>query len=338
MRLDTRSALARAQHDANARFAAEYTPRSAPRGDRRRVLVTGFGRFLDQPTNATGQMVSALLPELHYPQTARPPAGAPDLPGPQTRVATGTVELPGVGEVDLCAMILPVFWDLAAVLALREIERFEPELVLMNGIASPRQDLWVELGAANRAAILPDGSDRIAPDPLAGQGFARVLPAAPDSEALRGSRLSWAAVTSATRAAIAAWAGVIEGGARLDEVLPDVSLAGFPREGNAYLCNHLAYLVGYAMDHPGHTLTLMEPTPALRGELPGVSAVLTRDHRETPRAFFHWPSDLRGAHLAAGAEVMRAALGAQLAATRDGDLPTVGANDLAELLPGGDTY
>lgn len=338
VRLDTRSARARAQYDANARFAAGYSPRCAPSGTRPRVLITGFGRFLDNPTNATGQMVSALVPSAVYPETLRPPEGEPDLPGPQTRVAMGTIELPEVGAVDVCAMILPVFWDLAAVLVLREIERFNPAMVLMNGIASPRQDLWVELGAVNRAMVLPDGSDTLVPLPPEGQQYAPIVPSAPASATLRGALLSWEAVKAATRATLAARGAVTEGGVRFDELLTGVSFGGFPREGNTYLCNNLTYVVNYAMDHPGRTLTLMQATPPLRGAINRVPVRLTRDHRATPRVFLHWPSSLRGEHLKAGADVMRAALGAQLAALRDGARPVTGSNALAELRPVGDTF
>lgn len=187
MQLDTRSARARAQYDANARFAVGYAARCAVRSARPRVIVTGFGRFLDNPTNATGQMVSALVPAAVYPVTESPAEGAPDLPAPQTSVAVGTVEVPGVGAVDVCAMVLPVFWDLAAILVLKEIERFQPSMVLMNGIASPRQDLRVELGSMNRAMTLPDGSDVLVPQPPAGQRFAPIVPSAPASATARGA-------------------------------------------------------------------------------------------------------------------------------------------------------
>lgn len=339
VQLDTRSARARAQYDANARFAAGYAARCAIRSaSRPRVIVTGFGRFLDNPTNATGQMVSALVPAAVYPVTARPAEGAVDLPEPQTRVAVGTVDLPGVGAVDVCAMILPVFWDLAAILVLKEIERFQPTMVLMNGIASPRQDLWVELGSVNRAMTLPDGSDVLVPQPPAGQRYAPIVPSAPASATARGALLSWAAVKTAARDAIAARGDVTEDGARLGELLTGVSFGGFPRDGNTYLCNNLTYVVNYAMDNPGRTLTLMQASVPVRGSINRVPARLTRDHRATPRVFLHWPSTLRGEHLKAGADVMRAVLGAQLAAQRAGDRPVTGTNDLADLRPTGETF
>jgi len=322
--LDTRSAAARAQYDANARFAKGYTARCAPTGRRPRMLVTGFGRFLSNPTNATGQLVSALVPAAEYPVTARPAAGEVDLPAPQTRVAVGVVTLPDVGEVEVCAMILPVYWDLAAILVLKEIERFSPEAVLMNGIASPRQDLWVELGAVNRAMVLPDGSDVLVPRPPAGQTYAPLVPSATASERALPSLLSWDLVKSAARDAITAHGATLEDGARLDALLTGVSFGGFPRDTNTYLCNNLSYVVGYAMDHPGRTLTLMQASQSVQGAINRVQVRLTRDHRAVPRAFMHWPSTLRGAHLLAGAEVLRAALAAQLTASREGARPLAG--------------
>jgi pyrrolidone-carboxylate peptidase len=336
--LDTRSPQARAQYDANARFALTYAARCAPVGTRPRALVTGFGRFLDNATNATGQTVSALVPAAEYPFTERPAAGAVDLPGPQTRVAVGTVDVPGVGAVDVCAMILPVYWDLAAILVLKEVERFNPAVVVMNGIASPRQDLWVELGGVNRAMVLADGSDVLVPQPPAGQRFAALVPSAPASALRRGALLSWDGVKAAAAQVITDRATTLDGETRLDARLTGVAFGGFPRAGNTYLCNNLSYVVGYAMDNPGRTLTLLQASVPLRGAVNRVPVRLTRDHRATPRVFLHWPSTLAGAHLEVGAEVLRAVVGAQLRATRGGDLPTRGDNARAELQPSGDTF
>jgi pyrrolidone-carboxylate peptidase len=336
--LDTRSPQARAQYDANARFALGYTARCVPSGTRPRALVTGFGRFLDNAANATGRTVSALVPAAEYPLTERPAGGAVDPPGPQTRVAVGVVDVPGIGAVDVCAVILPVYWDLAAIVALKEIERFNPAVVVMNGIASARQDLWVELGGVNRAMTLADGSDLLVPQPPAGQRFAPLVPSAPASARLRGSLLSWDAVKSAAAEVIRARGDVLDGEERLDARLTGVAFGGFPRDGNTYLCNNLSYVVGYAMDNPGRTLTLMQASVPVRGAVNRVPVRLTRDHRGTARVFLHWPSTLAGAHLEVAADVLRAVIGAQLRATREGDAATRGDNSRAELRPSGDTF
>jgi hypothetical protein len=133
-------------------------------------------------------------------------------------------------------------------------------------------------------------------------------------------------------------ATTLDGETRLDARLTGVAFGGFPRAGNTYLCNNLSYVVGYAMDNPGRTLTLLQASVPLRGAVNRVPVRLTRDHRATPRVFLHWPSTLAGAHLEVGAEVLRAVVGAQLRATRGGDLPTRGDNARAELQPSGDTF
>src|SRR5699024_9149414 len=126
-----------------------YVPQClGPAGSSRpRVLVTGFGRFMSIENNATGRIVSALVPDVSYPETHAPATGELDPPEPQLSVAVSTLDLADIGTVDVCAMILPVYWDLAAILIAKETEAFQPSFVMMNGVAGPRQPLWIELGA-----------------------------------------------------------------------------------------------------------------------------------------------------------------------------------------------
>src|SRR5687768_9921343 len=200
MIVDATTPLGWQQHQANLAFARDYQP-SARVGARRRkrVLVTGFGRFRDNLVNASGLVVTKLLPGLAYPYTAPPDDAAVDPPETQTAVGVGTVTLDGVGEVDLCAMVLPVFWDLAAVLVLTEIAAFEPDFIVMNGIRSSRQPLWLELGAVNRAGRLEDGSTHLRP---IDEG-APLVPLAAPRELARGNLASWRALRRAARTEIA---------------------------------------------------------------------------------------------------------------------------------------
>ncbi len=346
IRILTSTPEARAQYDANVNFALNYRARcgtglSAATTPRRpRVIVTGFGRFLSNPTNATGMMVAGLVPGMRYPMTTRPPAGTVDDPAPQTAVASATVMLDGVGAVDVCAMVLPVYWDLAAILVLKEVQAFGPDFVLMNGIAGQRQELWLELGSVNRALVLPDGSDTLVPAPQSGQRFASIVPSATASELAVGLRLSYTRVQRAALDAIAAKASVTQGGARFDSVLQGALRGGFPRDSNTYLCNNTTYVVNYAMGHPNATLTLMQAAPALAGRVNRVGVRLTRDARSVPRVFTHWPSALEGAHLDAARSVMRAIIAAQLLASREGgaSAPVVGDNSTAEISPSGDWF
>lgn len=347
VKVDTESELSWQQYLANLEFARGYQPTCAPATtaegegaevDRPRVLVTGFGRFQSNRSNATGEVVSELLDELAYPLTDPPAYGQIDPPAPQTAVALGTVELDGVGEVDVCGMVLPVFWDLAAVLVLKEIEAFSPDFVLLNGIAGWRQPLWLELGSINRARALEDGSDILMPI----EEGAPLIPTASDDEYARPLLLSWHAVRASAEAAIATHGADERDGTPLSDVVQGVRFAGYPRSSNTYLCNNTAYTVGYLMDHHGETVRLMEASHPREGFDDGLDVTMSEDHRATPRVFVHWPSNLKGAHLASGAAVMRALIAGQVdALINEGEPPTPGDNAIAELQPdatGGDTY
>lgn len=339
-----------AQYEANVRFALEYEPTcvtvgaepetTEPEEPRRpRVLISGYGRFGSNRTNATGQTVSALLPELEYPMTERPPYGEVDEPGPQTAVAMGTIELPESGAVDVCAMVIPVYWDLAAILVLKELEAFDPDFVMMNGIAGGRQPLWLELGAINSAMSSTDGSGVLEPE----QG-SPLIPNATEEERLQGLLLSWGAVKNAAENAVLDHGDDEQDGDPLDDILLGASLAGFPRYSNTYLCNNVAYTVGYLMDHAEQTHRLLEPSHPREGFPSGIDMTLSRDHSATPRVFVHWPSRLKGAHIDSAAEVMKAMIDAQLVALRDAggegvEAPSRGTNDIAEIEgSSGDTF
>src|SRR3954471_11666175 len=71
VKVDTRDPLARAQYDADVAFANGYAAKcKKPEGSTRpRVLVTGFGRFMGITNNATGRIVSTLVPDAKYPET-----------------------------------------------------------------------------------------------------------------------------------------------------------------------------------------------------------------------------------------------------------------------------
>lgn len=324
----------RAQHQANVQFALGYQPQCVPSKSRRRVIVTGYGRFMHNTTNATGQIVSRLVPAAVYPETSPPTPGQVDEPGPQTSVGQATLTLPRSGDIDVCALILPVYWDLAAILVLKEIEAFQPDLVLMNGIAGSAQPLWLELGSVNRAMNAPDGSDLLSPP----EGSA-LIPQAAKGETLRGLRMSWDAVKAGAIEAIEAEQDRTDDeGTRLGDLLTGALFAGFPRAGNTYLCNNIAYTVGYVMDHPGKTLKLLQASNPSPKTPKSVSVRLKSDHRKTAREFMHWPSALRGDNLDGAAAVMRAVIDAQLEALALGDAPTVGSNEQAEIQASGDTF
>jgi pyrrolidone-carboxylate peptidase len=339
VRVDTRTPLARAQYDANVAFLGAYTPRCTPSADpnRPRVLVTGFGRFMSVANNATGRIVSTLVPSAPYPETQEPPADTVDPPAPQLSVGTTTLDIAGIGPVDVCGMILPVYWDVAAILIAREADAFAPNLVMMNGVAGVRQPIWLELGALNRAAALQDGSNNLAPYVPRTQNFAKLVESAPESETARPNLMSWQAVQRAARGVIEAHAtdGTdAAAGKRLGDILHGAELAGFPRSSNTYLCNNVTYTTGYMMDHPGKSVTLLRATPRKRGAINEVKVKIARDLSRVPRLFIHWPSEMADLFHAQGADVLKAIIGAQLGAE-----PTRGDNAMAAPdLAGGDVF
>jgi pyrrolidone-carboxylate peptidase len=339
VRLDTSTAAARAQYDENMQFARNYLARCpAPVAGRKRVLVTGFGRFLDIGDNATGRMISSLVPAAKYPESPEPVVGKVSQPSAQLSVGTTRLALSrAVGDVDVCGMILPVFWDLAPVLIAKEIERFKPDFVLMNGVAGPSQPLWLEMGAVNLGKALEDGSGALVPAPTKPDATTTPLvPNATPAEYAVPNLGSFARVQQAAIAAIEAEKNVQEEGTSFRDLAEGAALAGFPRVSNTYLCNNVTYTVNYLMDHPGRPATLMQASVPRKRKANSLSFSIAGDYKKVPRFFVHWPSALRGANVDAGARVMRAMIEAQLAdlsSARRGD------NTLADpSLRGGDTF
>jgi hypothetical protein len=330
VKVDTRGRLAREQYDANVAFALGYTPRCTSTGAPKRVLLTGFGRFLDISDNATGRILADLVPGAAYPETSPPAPGQIDPPGPQLSAGATTWTLPEIGEVDVCALILPVYWDLAAVLVAKEIERFSPDLVIMNGVYPGASWLTLELGSINRAVAAPDGSGLLTPTGGDGSpgiwGRAPLLEEAPPEDDARGLLLSYDAVRNAAETRIAALADRDDGtGVPFSARLDNVKLGGFPRD-NTYLCNNTAYVVSWLLDHPGTSVDLLRADPPIEGARNAVETKIEADLSSIPRVFVHWPDSLVGAHVPAGGELLTALVAAQLASTSP---PVRGDNDWA---------
>jgi hypothetical protein len=220
-----------------------------------------------------------------------------------------------------------VNWDLAAILIAREADSFQPSFVMMNGVALDQQPLWIELGSINRAMPAADGSGQLQPVEPA-QGLAPIITSAPDSDTLKGSLLSWNSVRAAARAEIAAQTQALSLPSTPGPFPQGAIFAGFPRSwGDMYICNNTSYVVNWLMANPGSDVTLLTAS-TIEGS--GVDVSLANDMRSVPRVFVHWPSQMPDSEFAAGAQIMRAIVDAQLTAT---EKPTVGDNTIAELPP-----
>jgi pyrrolidone-carboxylate peptidase len=332
VKVDTKSPEARAQYDANVRFALGYQPRCTTKGSAKRVLVTGFGRFESIGNNATGRIVSTLVPEAKYPETVQPPHGQVDPPEPQLSVGTTVVDFPNAGKADVCGMVLPVYWDLAAILVSKEIDAFKPDLVIMMGVAGSRQPIWIELGAVNKAVPYDDGSNQLHPAPKSGDSFAPIVSKAANEDQARGNLMAWQRVKDAADAKAKSLAAKVDGsGTRFGDVLSGAALAGFPRQSNTYLCNNVTYVTGYLLDHPGKKVTLLQASTKASGVPNQVDVKLKTDGRAIPRAFVHWPSTLSNEQYPLAAEVLKSLLDAQLTAPAAGPGATSrGTNEIAD--------
>jgi pyroglutamyl-peptidase len=120
-----------------------------------RVLVTGFGRFPGAPANPSGLLARALARRRR----------------------------PALAGMAIHAEVLPTTWEAAGSFADR-LEREDPDIVLMIGLAARRRHLCVETLAANRAGGFPDATgrrpasrrlDRAGPDTVRAGVHARAL-------------------------------------------------------------------------------------------------------------------------------------------------------------------
>ncbi len=344
--VDTSTSATRAQYDANVAFVTAYRSKcdagTGASASKPRVLLTGFGRFESVVDNATGRLVEEIVPGATYPVTA-PPASGVDDPAPQLRVASADIDLPGVGSVRVCGMILPVYWDVAAALVAREADAFAPDLVLMNGVAGDRQPIWIELGGVNRAARLEDGSNVLTPTGR-GVGDVPLIETAPASESALGNLLTFDAVKNAATAELATIASedARSGETPLANILLGAIRTSYPRSTNTYLCNNVTYTVNYLMSHSGPTapsVTLLRASKSVRGSANSVPVRIARDMTAVPHGFVHWPSELGAAEVPRAARVLRAMLAAQLAASARGDAAARGNNhDADDTVVGGPTF
>lgn len=201
------------------------------------------------------------------------------------------------------AVVVPTVWDAAAGFILREIGAFRPDLVIMNGVAGPRQALWLERGAGNLAKRRPDVTGVLLP------ATERLVVGGPHAIACRADwpALREAALATAKGHGASEHRGETGVVTRFDAVLQGVVTKPFPRRDNAFLCNATTYQVGCAIAHPSTPLLLFEG-----GGVDSIDASLGIDCTQMPWLFVHWPSDLRGAHLDAAVAVLRALVAAQL--------------------------
>ncbi|MBL8603502.1 MAG: hypothetical protein JNK72_16375 [Myxococcales bacterium] len=311
------------QRELLRRFAMGYRPQCRPelptgRRRLRRALVTAFGPYADVRDNASSAIVGMLVPGVAQALPLKPGPGVIEAPDARLAVASETVHLQHFGEARLCAMVLPSYWDLPGDLVLREIEAFQPDVVVMTGVSKRAREIILELGTVNESDELDDDSPagfRLSPG--------RSLPVLDGPGQMQGERLplvlSWSRVRRAMRRAWRAERDALEGPLRFDARVNDVRFGAYPRRLNRYLCNALAHAVNAGLagqleeSHFARTLAALEsPRETLGWPLPRVTP-----RPSLPRVFVHFPSELAGRHREAAEAMLVALLAAQLAALHD---------------------
>ncbi len=194
-----------------------------------RLLITGFGLFQGAAFNPSGAVVDAI-------------AGSTESFGKLTGSDHGArvynLELfLGAQKVQACLLVLDVKWDFAGAVIASEMERFQPDAVVMTGRGT--YNAIVEYGAINLAMPMsgfnPDGSPDRENTPIA----PKILEDEPEGEIA----MTW------NQGAVAAKVLplILELGATL-QIPPGA------RSNNDYICNNVSYLALQAA--AGKTLSL----------------------------------------------------------------------------------
>jgi pyrrolidone-carboxylate peptidase len=248
-----------------------------------RVILTGFGLFAGFAYNISGVVIENLASEEFWPTDAEHAA----VPASRAGFKNGVLSAADHGarvfnrsfrmgeqEVSACLILTDVLWDFAGAVIVREIERFQPQVVIMSGAG----DGSLEAGAVNDALSAPgftsDGKENSFNTPQA----RRILPDEPLDSSIA---MTWDAEKLGSM------------------VSPLVSELGFslsiPRQArpsNDYICNNVSYLVLQAAQ--GHQLTLA-----------GGKLILRPKINSNPKiGFFHYPAQASVAQAPAWAQVV----------------------------------
>jgi hypothetical protein len=236
----------------------------------RRVLVTGFGLFKGVSFNISGLVAAALA--------------RPDLtPGDATlresdhggRAWERRLEIRGVAT-ELCAVTLDVLWDLAAAVVAHEMERWQPELVVLLGRGS--EQAIFETGAIDAARAMPG----FAADGARVEGN---LPLARGPDHGRGGAAPEVTTSGPAPTAIAmTWNAAAAHAATADAVRAlgfEATVAPGARPANDYICNNVSYTA----------LCAAAGSASLPLELAGGRVRLATPIASRPRVgFLHLPS------------------------------------------------
>ncbi len=206
-----------------------------PAAPGKRVLLTGFGLFQGASFNPAGAIAANVADPAVWPASLTANQLIKVLPGAKLQTGkyltsngaqafTRTLEVDGT-KLNVCVLVLDVMWDVAGAIVVYEMDRFQPQAVLMLG-AGP----WaiLEGGARNQTSMTrgyrPDGTASASSVPQSAYSL-------PDEPSTAELSMRWD--NHALEASIAPlMAATI--------IYPDFPLAWRP--GNDYLCNQVSYL------------------------------------------------------------------------------------------------
>jgi pyrrolidone-carboxylate peptidase len=129
----------------------------------RRVLISGFAPFQTDGKNISGLVADALGNQTFFKSGMRISdmgtfSGAGEIndnPGEFQARATQRTIVYNALSYELCTLVLPVQWDLAAAIILYETKIFSPHLIIMSGRDGKSHGLRLEAAAINSALNAP---------------------------------------------------------------------------------------------------------------------------------------------------------------------------------------
>ncbi len=255
--------------------AADHCP-SAGAAAGIRVLVTGFEDLAAKP-NPSGIVVDTLGKATWWPSgldrrlvgtrdstlgssTLVPTLTNPPQPGDSNaRITSRVLEVDGT-RFQLCLAVLPVAWDLAAAIAVTEMDTFRPAMVLLTG-RSETNDISVASSAVNK--MLENASDHVG-----NRAEGRILPYVGGDDTVRLVPDSLRDASSVT-------------GVRSPACLVrELRCGGSPcatrlaiEPAGTYICNNLAYAVAFGAE--GKRVCLASPAHPQRAHTDCSNAIFT---------------------------------------------------------------
>jgi len=245
-----------------------------------RVVLTGFGAFMDAPRNATEEMIRALASELGIDLHAR------SFRARELATGRGLARLPSGLGVQLSLMVLPVAWEAAGALVAKEARATRASLVIMSGVQGRVRAITFEKVATTARRRLVD---ELGVRPRRATRATRALATTLDVDVARA-------------AAEAALARESFGDAVSGAIVRELD------ETNAFVCNDTAHLTARLTSGSARVLRSGAAPEGIA--IPRVGRVA--------HGFVHWPKELESAHAPGMARVLVASVAALLSARRVG--------------------